>query len=837
MKLPGFLNKPRWQAKEAAERRAGVAGDDDAELIASLPRIAREDPDAGVRTAALKRLADPALTQRLAQEDTDAGVRGEARKLWFELLAGTHPRSPTPTECLRLLRAQDDTALIEHIARSANDDELRSAALARVSRVSLLAERATGDAIPALRLAALERIDDEALLERLAERTRKTDKTVSRRARERAEALRIARGDNDTANARARLLCERLEQMVRVPSTESAEAEVATQWAAVEPTADEALKARYNAARALLATSREVRVAPIPVVPDDAPAEAANEPVQDAVVTEAANENADTAPADPLIANARFEASVTAAKVDKHRELQQRQERIDRIESVFLAFEAAVNDGNATQAHAAHTELGKLRKASKVPLPRSMAHRLADTERRYAELSRWQHWSDNQRRRQLCEAVEALTGSGLHPDAVATRVREAQTEWSKLDAIEGHAAGDQTHGWSRRFHAACRHAIEPAKSYFRKRQELRKSHAQTIDAALKRVQEIPEDSSDWTLIATTRRDVVECLRALDRVDPHDRKKFAKNLKNALTTLDARIAQHHSTVESAKVSLIAEAQALASAEQKRGAPAAARALQQRWREAGIGRRDRDQTQWKAFRGALDAVFGTLDEERAQRNVRDAESRTQAETLCADLETLARADEPPARSATSRIEAAWDALNVREESLIRRFRAAQSQVRDAGAKRERASRRAPYAAWLERYRLCRRAETQQETSDALRVAWDAAPAANIATAALLARFEAAMSGTAAGDEDNTDDARDILVRLEILAGAESPREDLDLRRALQIDRLSARMRGASAATPQHELAELLVRWTELAHAPSPALDARLERGLAAAIDTLP
>src|SRR4029079_243381 len=45
MKLPGFLNKPRWQAKEAAVRRAGVAEEDDAELLAELPRIAREDSD------------------------------------------------------------------------------------------------------------------------------------------------------------------------------------------------------------------------------------------------------------------------------------------------------------------------------------------------------------------------------------------------------------------------------------------------------------------------------------------------------------------------------------------------------------------------------------------------------------------------------------------------------------------------------------------------------------------------------------------------------------------------------------------------------------------------
>ena len=151
MKLPGFLNKPRWQAKEAAVRRAGVAEEDDAELLAELPRIAREDSDPGVRTAALKRLADAALSQRLARDDADAGVRAEARKLWFELIAGTHARAPTAVECVRLLRAQEEIALIEHVARTAVDMDLRSAALARVTRVPLLVERATSDPAPSLR--------------------------------------------------------------------------------------------------------------------------------------------------------------------------------------------------------------------------------------------------------------------------------------------------------------------------------------------------------------------------------------------------------------------------------------------------------------------------------------------------------------------------------------------------------------------------------------------------------------------------------------------------------------------------------------------------------------
>jgi DNA repair protein SbcC/Rad50 len=847
MKLSGFLNKPRWQAKEAAVRRAGVAEDDDAELLANLASIAREDADPGVRSAALKRLAEPALAQRIAHDDADQGVRADAKRLWFDLLAGVHAKAPSPVECTRLLRAQDDVALIEHIARNATDATLRAAALARVTRASLLAERATADTSPDLRLAALERIEDEALLDRLAERTRKSDKRVSRAARERADALRIARGDSDVAENVARALCERLERLVREPEAEAV-AEIDRQWAVVEERASERLRARYRGAHALLSASREPRAERIEAVaaPEEAPEIDVSEP-EAAQPSEpvAAAETETPEPHETPQTNVAEDTTAAepgpppkAGRGPTAEDLAQRQAATLRVEQAVAAFESAVNEGVVARAHAAHAEIASLRKTSEAAFSRAFQRRVAEAERRYAQLSQWQHWSDNQRRRQLCESIEELSGSGLHPDAIATRVREAQHEWSRLDAAEGHAAAaaHADHGWSRRFHAACRRALEPAKSYFKKRQELRKAHAQEVASALEAVRAIPDDSQDWASIAKTRHAVVDALRSLDRVDPHERKALAKNLKAALTSLDARLDARYADIEQRKSALIAEAEALSGGELPRGAAATARELQQRWRDAGNGRRDRDQAQWRAFRAALDAMFGKLDAERSQRTARDAESRTRATALCSELESLATADSAPQRSAIAKIEGEFDALRVRDEGVLRRFRAAQSSLRDAGMRRERSTRRGPYEAWLARYALCRSAERAEQSSDDLQAAWDAAPRSDIASAPLATRFESALQNReVAADADETEH-REVLIRLEIFAGLESPQDDRDRRRELQVERLSARMRGGAATTPHQELTDLLSRWTTLA--PTTAeLDERLRRNLAAAIETLP
>ncbi|HEX5123695.1 MAG TPA: DUF349 domain-containing protein, partial [Rhodanobacteraceae bacterium] len=648
----------------------------------------------------------------------------------------------------------------------------------------------------------------------------------------------IARGDSDVVENVARSLCERLERLVREPDAE-ATADIDRQWASVEARASERLRARYQSAHALLTASREPRPLPVEaiasVVVEPVPIEPAETPASEPVAPIGSAEPVPPeSPSEPV---AETTVADERPSPQKPHDFAERQAAAERAEHVVAAFESAVNEGVVAQAHAAHAEIAALRKTSEGALSRALQRRVAEAERRYAQLSQWQHWSDNQRRRQLCESIEQLAGTGLHPDAIATRVREAQHEWSRLDAAEGHAGAHADHGWSRRFHAACRRALEPAKSYFKKRQELRKAHSAEVASALEAVRAIPEDSEDWPLIAKTRHAVVDALRSLDKIDPHERKALAKKLKGALTTLDARLDSRHAEVEKQKAALIAEAEALCANELPRGAAAAARALQERWRNAGNGRRDRDQAQWKTFRAALDAMFGKLDAERSQRTVRDSEARTRASELVAELEALAKGDTAPQRAAIAKIEGEFDALRVRDEGLARRLRAAQSTLRDAGMRRERSSRRGPYETWLARYALCRAAEQAEQSADDLRAAWEAAPRGDIASAALVSRFDAALQeGAHASGESDEAEHREVLIRIEIFAGLESPQDDRDRRRELQVERLSARMRGGAATTPHQELAELLSRWTELGSA-SPALDERLRRDLAAAIETLP
>ncbi|MFI4970716.1 MAG: hypothetical protein ACHP7D_10965 [Lysobacterales bacterium] len=122
--------------------------------------------------------------------------------------------------------------------------------------------------------------------------------------------------------------------------------------------------------------------------------------------------------------------------------------------------------------------------------------------------------------------------------------------------------------------------------------------------------------------------------------------------------------------------------------------------------------------------------------------------------------------------------------------------------------------------------------------LRERWNGAAPTDIDPARLATRFEAAAAESShAGGANDPRPFRETLLELELLAGLAPPAGDREQWRQLQVARLSARLRGDAAATTAVELADLLARWTTLGVAPDADFDARLERGLAAVLETLP
>jgi hypothetical protein len=891
MSLARYFSKPRWQSRDEAIRRAAVAQDSDSALIESLPKLAREDTDAGVRLAAMRRLADPGLTQAMAADDRDDGVRVAAKTLWSELLAGTHTASPPLADRLRLLRAQDDPRLVEHIAIHAPESELRLAALQRIDRQALILERITGDSDAAVRLAALERVESEDHLVRIVERTRKSDKIINRLANERLENLRVARGDSGAIEGRARNLCERMERVLREGDSSDEATSIETAWAALAAQAPAVYVLRYRNARELFDLSRNpLEVARLRQRAQDrarieqelgeleqllAEAPSARELIDNLVqryealstlhlafadgaddssaalsirctrlgaqlagVQAQLSKEASTSAQDERLAleRERDQARREARKAeDRMAREQARTQALADLQHAIDGTAQAIQSGRSGDAHARHAELMQImRKVDN--LPANLRSALADVEREYARITQWQQWSDNQRRGQLCEELDALPLSGLHPDALATRLREIQAEWTQLDRIEGRPA-QANDGLARRFRALCRKAIEPAKPYFEKRDALRRQGSQEAEALLAEARAAGlADNPDWRHSGELRRRLGDALRNLDRVDPRERKALAAELKAALGTLDERIKARDQAIESVKSELIARADALSATSDTRTAIAQARELQKLWQTSGNGRRARDQTQWKLFRAALDAVFARADDERNARSVRDQEALAAATALCAQLEAIAGSDVEPDRAELKRIDVAWRDLASGDASLRRRYQSAHERLQSLTHRMRKKQQRAAYDVWLAHYDLLRHMENAQIEPEGFAGRRSELPPLTLCARAFEDRVGRDRSDAApAADSDGF---RDCVLEMEQLAGIEPPAEDRQRRMDMQVERLSARMRGEQALAPEAQLQSLLDTWLELGAAPADqaAREDRFRAALIAALDTL-
>uniref|UniRef100_UPI0021484256 DUF349 domain-containing protein n=1 Tax=Tahibacter caeni TaxID=1453545 RepID=UPI0021484256 len=741
MKLTRFLFKPRWQSKDVATRRGAVSELNDAELVAALPSIARNDADASVRLAALRRLNQYEAWRERSTADADTQLREVARTAYIAMLTGNSAGLPP----LERRIAELDTLSgeeIERIAMQGMDPALRAAALERATRPSLLTEVAVNDADPKLRLVALSRITDADALARVAERTRKTDKVVSRLARDRAEAARIAAGDAETILARARQLCERIDALLQRPRSERAEelAALDQAWSALGDKAPRQFAERFESTRTFLRNDTEeaaaertrlrelrARIELALSAGDAEPAaletlareagrsvadsrhelpererveallvQLAQRIAQRAVQAREAAENAaaqaeeaDTrreAALEAIAAQARFDAAIERAQADKEKQREQHQALRRDLDNLVIELETQLEAGDLSHALATHARVTNLLEG----LPTLARHdkRLLNAEARLGELKRWQRWSGNERRKQLCDEIEALPALGLHPDAVATRVREARAEWQQLDALEGDKEPRGSLGLSRRFQALCAQALKPAQGYFAKRDELRKSNQESIEALLTAEETQAVDTAELSALTAQRRRVADALRALDGIDPRARKAYAQRLKDLLQRIDQRLDQQAADVAAAKQRLIAEAERLAAAADAAAAAREVRDLQARWKAAGNGRRRTDEAQWKAFRGHCDAIFARLDSARRERDEADAAARAQAEALLAELVELGAAapDEQPARR--RELEQRWSTADVRDRELQRRW---QQQLGALDAQQEQVRRR--------------------------------------------------------------------------------------------------------------------------------------------------
>lgn len=784
MPLKRILFGPDWRSRDPERRARAVAQSADPELERELPRIAREDAEERVRLAALKRLDDPRRYLEAARSDPSPELRREAHSLAMRQLAGERPCALSETQLALLAGELLDPAESESLIKRARSVEVRRALLGRIHRLSVLVETSLGDPDPELRRMALERIEDPGALERVARRARGKDKRIERLAEERLAALRTHSAADLVSSAEA--LCREADAALRDPPSDpravlerlrEARARLAL------PETDPRMMRLSHALAILEGFSKRREAASEPESPAAPEAEAAPLASPEAEAESEPPSTVSQGP-EPDTASVPKEDALEAVGASDTPEPPPLPERDPEPRALLEALAEALEAGEIARAEQLAATLRGLSLAGRA------SERLKALSRKLGELRRWKSWTLREHRERLLQEMAALGGAGLHPDALAQRVRELRVQWEQLHrempappALEG------------RFHALARAVLAPARAFFRRRDELRARRRREIEALFagaeatldsSRAEDGAPGRQTAVALAALRRRLAAAGRELRDLAAQDRARLGERLRRLLAALDERRRLHAEKTLQAKRAL------LERLEQSAGLPP----------ERALRDLERVESEWRRLGRALPAQEAELRERFAALalGIREAHRESQLSAQRAEAERSAQAE-----ALLRRIEALAEPSLGEIERLAQAFRS----LRPLPAELHRALAEA-----IEEARRRAQAANRRRVATELR--------------ALLT--PSAGAGDLQGDA--IAGARRCCVALEELAGIPPRPEDAELRLRLQMERLAARL-GQGQDDDLAAARAWLGDWQRLAHAlPDPEpYAARLERAIEA------
>jgi hypothetical protein len=688
---------------------------------------------------------------------------------------------------------------------AAIDVEEGLALLQALEDQTALADVARNAKLWELRFAAVQRVTEPALLERIAEATKHRDNRVYQysydllRARRRdlaraSQAAQLAagfRGLLDAPPESRSLAGGQLRELEKALAELRTEGEVPREVIDLADAAHERVHAEVQALRELGAAA--------------ALAEAIRSEIA------AAGAHADVAAFRERLARLCGErpawlathptAAALAASLERAREMleatapppappsptpkrEKKNQSWDEIRGLLGKLEAHLGAGHLAEALEIEKQI--YARVASAPLPAGL-HR--ELKRHLAQLARmrdWAKWGDDQGREQLIQAAEALLIRPEQPghadvEALAAAVRTLREDWKKRDATRP-ASRSQ---WQR-FDAILTRAFKPVLEWRAKRAVEEKAAARARTALCDEIEAwlaSPEAAAPaFRQVEAKRSDLARRVRALPFPGLHIERRLRKRLDQIFKALDSRLGSARAAEIKRREELIARAEALKDAPVGEAVKAAI-GLQKAWQETGgvyLGRKD-EQALWGRFHAATSAVFAQRDERRTRQ----------------EAERSAR---------NEKREAERRALNQKDESHRARF-----------------DRLAARSALIERLEAAAAAGGVAEALAAeVALAWKALPQLGMeGEKALQARLGAAPHATRATLEKGRAERESLLLDLEVALGIPSPESVAAQRRERQLKALQARFkpRGAAAdETPEGSVA----RWYSIA-APADAAQA--------------
>lgn len=447
-----------------------------------------------------------------------------------------------------------------------------------------------------------------------------------------------------------------------------------------------------------------------------------------------------------------------------------KQRAVDALAELSSKLDSGTTDGVGAALSSARQVIACLKRDE----TKDLDAELKTASARYDELTDWQDFATRPKRVELVTAMKLIAQSPLEGPAQANEVKSLRGQWQALGPVR---KGEDRH-LQQQFDDAAEKAFEPTRAFFDEQKTLRKENAEKRAALCDELEAWLSDR-DWS--STNLKDAQNRLRSTreqwNALHPVDRKRdkgLSKRFETSMDALHKALKDRWQANIDAKEAIVAEAEALASGDDRRSIDKT-KALQKQWQEVGPTPRGADQKLWKRFRTACDAVFNARSAERDRFKAELAEHVTTAvgiiDRLAADCQSNA---------SMALFNAARDQLNALPISPDDLPKGARSTLRDA----------------------------EQACKDAERGARQAKKLAELTS----------YRTEPAGDGDDSDH-RALTVEAELLAGIDSPEDDAELRSTLHLEQLQAKMSGGELNRDPKQLA---LRWQALGAVPERSAD---------------
>jgi hypothetical protein len=504
---------------------------------------------------------------------------------------------------------------------------------------------------------------------------------------------------------------------------------------------------------------------------------------------------------------------------------QQAESELAQAETLLTQLAQELEDGELHKALETRASLQKLNKAKSAGAHgawKRINGKLSGMQPRLRELREWQHWSNNKIRKRLIAEMEVLPAADLHPDALLDRIKSLQTEWKALEQSEqipGEKHFSAAPWMWRKFSAAGHTAFDTAKPFLDKRSEIQSRHAQSLATFCAELEQLAEaEPRDWTALGKAMNRGRKKLRDLNSIPAKQRQSFARKLKSALDKANQVMQDHYEVVEKEKMKLIRAASQLIHLPERSEAITEAKGLQSQWKAAGSLWRSKEQQLWNQFREHLDPLFEELKEQQATIRAADEERLAAQKALCKELkDILSNKDDLAAQHGRVQgLRDSWKDIQHPDRRLLDSFQAmvAEYDQREVDAQKQQVKADSERW-WLKSALLQELAVSGRTTKGAIskgtetRVnkTWPEESSSDPLETALDQACQDYLSGElGVADEAHQEELREqshlLCIRLEFVAGLQSPEEDREQRMQYQVDRLAESLSGESARLPALE-----------------------------------